>query len=180
MFIYMYAIRENGGDRYGEITPAGVLYMPAVSPTVSADPDTPEADVRSKIMKKYAMKGVVLNSADIIEHMEHGGRGVYIPAKLKDGAVAANADSLATLEQLGAIFRRIDVLTSQMALSLYDGDVAAMPLKGDRYDGCAYCAYRSVCLREDDDPCREAETKSADEVYDELMREGEQDGTQLD
>ena len=180
MFIYMYAIRENGGDRYGEITPAGVLYMPAVSPTVSADPDTPEADVRSKIMKKYAMKGVVLNSADIIEHMEHGGRGVYIPAKLKDGAVAASADSLATLEQLGAIFRRIDVLTSQMALSLYDGDVAAKPLKGDRYDGCAYCAYRSVCLREDDDPCREAETKSADEVYDELMREGDRDGTQLD
>ncbi|MBQ9471773.1 MAG: PD-(D/E)XK nuclease family protein [Ruminococcus sp.] len=180
MFIYMYAIRENGGDRYGEITPAGVLYMPAVSPTVSADPDTPEDKLQKELMKKYAMKGVVLNSADIIEHMEHGGRGVYIPAKLKDGAVAASSDSLATLEQLGAIFRRIDVLTSQMALSLYDGDVAAKPLKGDRYDGCAYCAYRSVCLREDDDPCREAETKSADEVYDELMREGDRDGAQLD
>lgn len=180
MFIYMYAIRENGGDRYGEITPAGVLYMPAVSPTVSADPDTPETEIRSELMKKYAMKGVVLNSAEIIEHMEHGGKGVYIPAKLKDGSVSASAGSLATLEQLGAIFRRIDTLTSQMAVSLYDGEVAAEPLKGGRYDGCAYCAYQSVCLREEDDPCREAETKSADEVYDELMREGEQDGAQLD
>ena len=180
MFIYMYAISENGGGRYGEITPAGVLYMPAVSPAVSADPDTPREKIKAEIMKKYAMKGVVLNDAGVIEHMEHGGAGVYIPAKLKDGAVVAGAGSLATIEQLGAIFRRVDALTEQMARSLYDGEVPAEPLKGGGYDGCAYCAYQAVCLRGEDDPCREARTRSAEEVYDELMREEDDDGTQVD
>lgn len=177
MFLYLHAIRENGGERYGEIVPAGVLYMPAVSPTVSADPDTPEAKIRAEVMKKYAMKGVILDDPDVVAHMEHDGEGVYIPAKLRDGTVVANAGSLATIEELGAVFRRIDMLTRQMAQSLYDGDVAALPLKGKHYDGCAYCVYQAVCLRREDDPSREAEDHSAEEVYEEMMREEETDGT---
>lgn len=180
MFIYLYAIRENGKARYGEITPAGVLYMPAVSPSVSADPDTPEAKIRAEVLKKYAMKGVILNDADVVAHMEHDGSGMFIPAKLKDGVVTANAGSLATLEELGAIFRRIDMLTARMAESLYDGDVAALPLKGKKYDGCAYCVYNAVCLHDEDDPCREAADRSAEEVFEELTGEGDHDVTQLD
>ena len=177
MFIYLYAIRENGAERYGKITPAGVLYMPAVSPSVSADPDTPEAKIRSELIKKYMMKGVILDDADVVAHMEHDGKGVFIPAKLKDGVVSASAGSLASLEELGSIFRRIDELTAAMAQSLYDGDVAALPLKGKKYDGCAYCVYHAVCLRRDDDPCREAVDRSAAEVFEELRGEGDHDGT---
>lgn len=173
MFIYLYAIGQNGRERYGETTPAGVLYMPAVSPVIAADPDTPESKIRSEIMKKYAMKGVVLADADVVAHMEHDAKGVYIPAKLKEGALSATPGSLATLEEIGAIFRRIDVLMTQMAQSLYDGDVSALPLKGKKYDGCAYCAYHAVCLREEDDPCREAVDRSAAEVFADLNEEGE-------
>ena len=177
MFIYLYAIRENGGERYGEITPAGVLYMPAVSPTVNADPDTPEAKIRAEVLKKYMMKGVILDDAAVIEHMERDGEGKYIPVKLKDGTVTASAGSLATLEELGAIFRRIDILTAQMAQSLYDGDVAARPLKGKKYDGCAYCVYQAVCLHEEDDPCREAQDRTPEEALEELKREVDDDET---
>lgn len=180
MFIYLYAIEHNGGERYGEITPAGVLYMPAISPAVSADPDTPQEKIRAEVLKKYAMKGVILDDVDVITHMEHDGKGTYIPAKIKDGTICASAGSLATLEELGAIFRHIDVLMTQMAESLYNGDVAALPLKGKKYDGCAYCKYQAVCQREEDDPCREAEDRSAQEVYRELMREEDDHGEKLD
>lgn len=180
MFLYLYAIEKNGKTRYGEITPAGVLYMPAVSPSVSADPDTPEAKIRAEVMKKYAMKGVILDDAEVIAHMEHDGNGVYIPAKLKDGVVSAGAGSLASLEEMGAIFRRIDLLTAQMARSLYDGEVDDLPLKGKSYDGCAYCAYQAVCLHTEEDPCREASDRTAEEVFEELKREEEHDVTQLD
>ena len=171
MFIYLYAIEKNGTPRYGAITPAGVLYMPAVSPSVSADPDTDPEKLRAEVLKKYMMKGVILNDADVIGHMEHDGKGVYIPAKLKDGAVSASAGSLATLEELGAVFRRVERLITQMAESLYDGAVADLPLKGKKYDGCAFCAYQSVCLHAEDDPCREAVDRTAAEVFDDLTQE---------
>ena len=180
MFLYLHAIRENGKERYGEITPAGVLYMPAVSPVVNADVDTPDEKIKADVMKEYMMKGVILNDAEVVAHMEHDGKGVYIPAKLKDGVVSASAGSLATLEQLGAVFRYIDVMMKRMAESLYDGDVPALPLKGKKYDGCAYCVYQSVCLRGEDDPCREAIDRNADEVYAELLREEDDHAEKLD
>ena len=89
--------------------------------------------------------------------------------------VSASAGSLATLEELGAIFRHIDTLTEKMAQSLYEGDVAALPLKGKKYDGCAYCVYKAVCLREEDDPSREAEDRSPEEVMEELKGKEDHD-----
>ena len=180
MFIYLYAIQSHGSQRYGEIIPAGVLYMPAVSPTVSADPDADTGEIRKELQKKFTMKGVILNDIDVVTHMEHDGKGIYIPAKIKDGAVSASVGSLATLEEMGAIFRHVDTLVKQMAESLYDGDVDALPLKGGKYDGCAYCAYQSVCLRQEDDACREAGDLSAAEVFDMLKKEVDDDGKELD
>lgn len=180
MFIYLYAIRENGGERYGEITPAGVLYMPAVSPSVAADPGTPDEDILADVEKQYAMKGVIVDDPDVVAHMERDGKGIYIPAKLKGGVVSAKAGSLATLEELGAIFRRIDVLMTQMAQALYDGDVSDLPLKSRKYDGCSYCAYAAVCLHKEEDPCREAVDRKPDEAMLEIMREGDDYGEKLD
>lgn len=164
MFLYLSAIERGATERYGVTTPAGVLYMPAVSPSVSADGTADEQSVRNEILKKYTMKGVILDDNRIITAMEHDGKGVYIPVKLKGDAVSAGSGSLATLEELGAIFKRIDMLVSQMAQSLYDGNVDALPLMGD-YDACKYCRYRAVCLRDDDMPCREGKHMKKDELF---------------
>lgn len=171
MFLYLYTIEKNGAQRYGEITPAGVLYMPAISPNLSAEPGTPPEDIESEMRKKFCMKGVLLNDADVIIHMEHDGKGIYIPAMIKNDSVRASAGSLATLEELGAIFRRIELLVKKMAQSLYDGDVAVLPLKGGKYDGCEHCCYNSVCLREEDGPSREAKKRTPEEAFNELLRE---------
>ena len=171
MFLYLYAIESNGSERYGEsVKPAGVLYMPSVSPSVSADYGADEDSVQREVLKEYRMRGVILDDADVLTAMEHDRKGTYIPVSFKGEEISAGADSLATLEQLGAIFRRIDLLLTQMAESLYDGDVAALPLKG-AYDGCQYCRYSAVCLRDEDDPEREGEPLTKDEFYDLLNGE---------
>ena len=171
MFLYLSAIKSGGEARYGgAITPAGVLYMPAVSPTVSADYGADEDSIRREVLKEYRMRGVVLDDEDVITAMEHDKKGVYIPVTFKGDTVSAGEESLATLEQMGAIFRRIDFLLKQMAEALFDGEVGAVPLKGE-YDGCQYCRYSAVCLRDEDDPAREGVKLSKDEVYDDLTGE---------
>lgn len=175
MFLYMSAIRSGAEERYGEgIQPAGVLYMPAVSASVSVDADTDEDKIRAELLKEYTMRGVLLNDIDVLTSMEHDRNGVYIPVAFKGDTVRAGADNLATLEELGSIFRRVDVLLGQMAQSLYDGDVDALPLKG-AYDGCEYCRYRSVCRRREEDPCREGAPMSKDEFYSNISEEAKDD-----
>ena len=165
MFLYLSAIRRGAEERYGEgIVPAGVLYMPAVSPSVSADYGADEDSILQKVLKEYTMRGVVLEDIDVLSMMEHDLKGRYIPVAVKGDSLPGGSESLATLEQMGAIFRRIDVLLCRMAESLYDGDVGAVPLKGE-YDGCKYCRYSAVCLRREDDPCRDGVKLSKDEVY---------------
>lgn len=176
MFLYLSAIERGAGERYGEnLTPAGVLYMPAVSPTISASSTADEKEVRKKILEKYTMKGLILDDESVLTAMEHDGKGVYIPVKFNGEKITAGAGSLATIEELGSIFKRIDVLVSQMAESLYDGNVDALPLKGD-YDACKYCRYRSVCLRDDNAPYRDGKHMSKAELFAQLGGKEEDDG----
>ena len=37
MLLYLHSIEASGGDKYGEIVPAGILYMPATVPYISSD-----------------------------------------------------------------------------------------------------------------------------------------------
>jgi ATP-dependent helicase/nuclease subunit B len=171
----MSAIKSGGGDRYGEITPAGVLYMPAVSAAASVGYGADEEEIKKEILKQYTMRGVVLDDIDVLTAMERERMGKYIPVAFKGDQVKAGTDSLATLEQMGAIFKRIDVLLTQMARSLYEGDVSALPLKGKKYDGCAYCKYNAVCLRDEDDPCREGEEMTKDAFYQAITEEADED-----
>ena len=180
MFLYLSAIERGAVERYGgEITPAGVLYMPAVSPSVSADATADEKAVRKKILEKYTMKGLILDDERVIAAMEHDGKGVYIPVKFNGERVTAGAGSLATVEELGAIFKRIDLLVSQMAQSLYNGNVDALPLLGD-YDACKYCRYRSVCLRDDNAPYREGVHMNKAELFAQLAGKEDDDGENMD
>ncbi len=175
MFLYLSAIERGAGERYGDdLTPAGVLYMPAVSPSVSADGTEDAAAVRKKISEQYTMKGVILDDNRIITAMEHDGKGVYIPVKLSGDKVTAGAGSLATLEELGAIFKRIDLLVCRMAESLYEGNVDAMPLSGD-YDACQYCRYHAVCMRDDGAPSREGRHMSKAELFERLGGKEDED-----
>lgn len=176
MFLYLSAVERGAGARYGgELTPAGVLYMPAVSPSVSADGTADDGSVRRKILEKYTMKGVILEDNAIITAMEHDGKGIYIPVKLSGDKITSGKGSLATLEELGAIAGHIDDLVTRMAEALYEGNVDALPLKGD-YDACKYCRYRAVCLRDDDAPSREGRHLSKAELFAQLSGEEDQDG----
>ncbi len=171
MLLYLSAIDAGGAQRYGDrITPAGVLYMPAVSPSVNADSAQSAQDIALLRERQYTMHGIVLDDPEVLAGMERELRGLYIPVTVKGDRITAGADNLASLEQLGAIFRRIDTLIAGMAEALYDGEIGAVPLKGG-YDACDWCPYMAVCTRREDDPERRIEKQSADEVYDELMRE---------
>ena len=175
MLIYMSAIESGGKLRYGEnIIPAGVLYMPAVSPTVAAEyTDDPEK-LSDAVSKKLTMHGIVLDDPDVLSAMEHDGAGRYIPVTVKGDTISAGADNLASLEQMGAIFRRIDVLISQMATALREGEIADVPAKGV-YDACEWCPYMAVCTHREDDPSREIEKRGKAEVYAELCKDGDED-----
>lgn len=170
MLIYLAALSENGAERYGALQPAGVLYMPANRPAVSAGRGAETEKLRAEAEKKLRMDGLVLDDPEIIAAMERDGAGKYLPVALKDG-VPARRDHVVTQEELTRVMRHIRSLVSAMAKELHGGNVAAVPLSGD-YDACAWCPYSAVCGHERDDPVREMVKWDRQQLMQELGKDG--------
>ena len=173
MLLYLHFIGENGRERYGEITPAGILYMPAGVPVISAD-GLSEEQIESKISDNYKMNGLLLDDVRVIKGMDKTESGTYIPVKIKGGSPAA-CKSLATLAQFGQLFKKLDLITAEMGRALYSGSVEASPVKG-AHDACQYCPYDSVCAYRAGEP-RNTFAVDNEKVFEELSNEfgGERD-----
>ncbi len=166
MLIYLAAICENGGERYGTVAPAGVLYMPANRPVISASRGVSADKLEEEAAKKLRMDGLVLDDAEVISAMERGANGKYIPVALKDGA-PAKRDHVVSEQELNGVMKHIKSLVGSMVRELHGGQVAAVPLAGD-YDACAWCPYAAVCGHEQDDPTRDMQRWDRDAAIQEL------------
>ncbi|MEG0017310.1 MAG: PD-(D/E)XK nuclease family protein [Hydrogenoanaerobacterium sp.] len=189
MLIYLFTLKNNGKNELAGAVPAGVLYMPARTKYSTLERESSDAQVAEDQDKNMKMNGLLLESVDVITGMEHGAQGVYIPAyiktKEKTTGRAANKKTecvteicgdVATLAELGRLEAHINRLVSGMAESLHDGEAGALPTYTKRYDKtCEYCDYRPVCTREDDEPKKELEQMSRDEIFALIAKNEEED-----
>ncbi len=167
MLIYLSVLSRHSGDYFdGEVVPAGVLYMPAVVPVIDMAFDSNESAVLKERMKKLRMNGLVLSDMDVLEGMEQDVAGVYIPVSSKGDSVKGT-DNLASLEEFGAIFSKIDALIGEMATELSLGKVDATPA-AVCYDACEYCPYSSVCGHREGDTVRNIFKLDRKEILKEL------------
>lgn len=173
MLIYMMTLWQNGASRYGEVLPAGLLYMPSKTPMIKAEDGLEGAALEKKQMKKMRMNGLLLDDEQVLRAMEPDVKGVFIPASLKKDGTLSATSSVATLAQFGALGRRAQKLLTDMAATLRDGDVDARPFVNDANDPCSFCDYRAVCGHEADDRVREPVCSSVEEVLASLEEETE-------
>ncbi|MBO5798333.1 MAG: PD-(D/E)XK nuclease family protein, partial [Clostridia bacterium] len=170
MLLYIFSLWDNGAARYGgDVTPAGVLYLPAKLPVVKVTADT-EAEQREREQTKaMRMNGLLLDNPEILEAMEADVAGLFIPAKLKKDGTPDAYSSVASLAQFGKLKHRVEDLLRQMGEQLHAGDVAAVPVSdGKQLDGCEYCPYKAVCGHEPGDATRMIDKTDAAEVWREL------------
>lgn len=152
MLIYLFAVWHNGAELYGDVVPAGVLYMPANAPPIRLGRSASHEDIEAEKIKNSRMSGMLLNSMDVVIGMEKDGEGVFIPAKLKKGVLEG---SLITLEEMAKLKTRMDEMIRKMAQSLHQGKIPAYPAVVDyKYPACTYCDYASACGLDSSTPLR--------------------------
>lgn len=163
MLIYLFAICENGAERYGSVTPAGVLYLPAKLPFVNISRELSDEAMDRERFKVMRTNGLLIDDPDVLRAMEPDLAGVFIPVSLLKSGAISKASSLATLEQFGRIRRRIQKILVEMVEQLHAGAVDAVPISGTK-DACAYCDYHDICCHEPTDPIRELTPKKLAEA----------------
>ncbi|MBR5540710.1 MAG: PD-(D/E)XK nuclease family protein [Clostridia bacterium] len=163
MLIYLFAICENGAERYGSVSPAGVLYLPAKLPFVNISRELSDDGMDRERFKVMRSNGLLIDDPAVLRAMEPDLAGVFIPVSLLKSGELSKASSLATLEQFGRIRRRIQKVLVEMVEQLHAGAVNAVPIGGVK-DACAYCDYHDICCHESTDPVRELTSKKLAEA----------------
>lgn len=172
MLIYMMTVWKNGRSRYGDVVPAGLLYMPSKAPVISVDGYEQDEKLETKQIKSMRMNGLLIDDERILQAMEPGIKGLFIPARQKIDGGYDKYSSVATLAEFGALGRRAQKLLCDMAKTLRDGDVDALPLIKDKKNPpCDYCDYRAACGHEEEDRCRTPQFNESKEVLDALSKE---------
>lgn len=164
MLVYLFSICQNGTGDLADAMPAGVLYMPGKTEFLSADRHAGEEEMAQAQNKALKMNGLLLSDPAVLEAMEADGAGIFIPARVKEGQIDAKS-SVASLEELGKLKRHVESLLLQMAKTLWQGDVPAVPLEEKQFDLCDWCDYRSICGREADGPKRCRQELSREEFF---------------
>lgn len=141
MLIYLAALIESGG-----LKGAGILYMPAIQPLVSAGRHTPGDKIEKEAEKKLKMNGLILDDSEVITAMEEKAQGKYIPVALKNDE-PSKRDYVLSEAQLEQVTGYVKSLVRQMKKRLLQGDIAALPLLANQR-GCQWCPYFPVCGKE--------------------------------
>ena len=142
MLLYLFTLAQNGGERYGPVIPAAVMYLPS-------DPPPAREEDADAVRRPYRMDGLVIEDRGIIEAMEPGAGGLFIPVKpMASGGY--KQDKVASLERLGQIKQHIEHIIVEMALAVAGGEISALPAVQDGRRVCEYCDYAAVCRHDRD------------------------------
>ena len=148
MLLYLFTLKEEGKDLFGgkEITPAGVLYLPARDAVVSGSRAMSEEERKKAVDKQLKRSGVVLSDPDVLSAMEHGEDGFrFLPIKVKTSG-EITGEALLSAEQLGKLERHTRKVLEEVAGELAAGKIAADPFwRGPQHNACLWCQYAAAC-----------------------------------
>ncbi len=150
MLIYLMCLWQNGKDRYGNVIPAGVLYLPAKPGDISLGRNAEQKKIDETRINNGRMNGVILCDERVISGMDSSGTGIFLSNKIikngKPGNYALTYDKFVKLKDA------VDEAVIKTAEELHAGDIEIKPTLSHPYERtCEFCDYRAVCRREDGD-----------------------------
>ena len=171
MLLYLFAIKANGKERYGDVVPAGVLYVPAKSASGRIGRDVTEEQLAADIIKEGRMSGIMLDDERVTHATDTENTGTVVATNRK-----GVYDNLINLAQLAALEKRVIDTVREMGSSLHLGEIPAQPKFGGTYKlPCKYCLYADICLHEGDSKENEYSGMKYADCLEILEEEGEKD-----
>lgn len=154
MLIYLFAVCENGTEKFVSPVPAGVLYLPAKTIEDKLPRNADSADILSAKLKNSRMQGLVLENTEVIRGMDKTVSGRFVPVTVKkNGDFSGN---LLSFPEFSALKDKVDENLRQMGTLLHEGVIPVLPACTDTKNlACKYCDFAAVCGYEDGDRQRQ-------------------------
>ncbi len=170
MLMYLFAACEEGGY-YSDCKPAGVLYTPLELGKIDIEQAKIEEYNQSAVDSELKTTGLLIDKKDVLEKMEHGIGGKFIPAKIKKDGTLGSSSSVVSESGMNSLKEFVYDYLSEAAEAMHRGDVSAIPLKYGKGTACSYCSYANICGNGEGKICREADSEKLKKAAEILGKE---------
>lgn len=152
LLLYLDAIlMQEGKDMDKEPLPGAVLYFKIDDPIVKTSKELSDEELQKEIMKKFKMKGLLIDDPEIIKEMdrEMDGNSLIIPARInKDGSLGKS--EAASAHQFQLLREHVKNIVVKQCENMLNGDISISPCKNNTSIPCDYCLYSSICAFDTD------------------------------
>ena len=155
LLLYLFCAWRSEGSSFkrelapdGEILPAGALYLTVKPGDPTSDVPVDAEQAREMMADTIERSGVVTDERDVLDAMDRGISGRYVPVSLKEDGTYKKSASLATLERFGELYREMGEVICRIADEMKSGVAAARPLEHHGSVPCKWCAMREICRKE--------------------------------
>lgn len=155
MLIYLMCLWDNGKEQFGNIVPAGILYVPANNSGEQLERNATEEEVEAQKIHNGRMNGMILEDEQVLDGMEKGCNGYFINAYVDEKGRMKG--TFLSMDGFVRLHKKIDEILKNMGQALHDGKIAALPVIGTssyKYT-CEYCDFKDICRRTENDASRE-------------------------
>ena len=158
MLLYLFAVCACGDGEFrrrltagGEnVRPAGVMYFSVMPGGASSDVAVEGDDAERAAEKSVIRTGRFIEDDDVLEAMEPGLNGEFIPVTRKRGG-GFKKGSVLNPREFDELRSLVESKVASAAADMFAGRSDALPLSFDK--PCKYCALRPLC-RNVDGKCR--------------------------
>ena len=162
MLLYLFALWKNGREEYQDVTPAGILYMPAGTVTPALPRDAGAEDEQRAVETAYAMNGLLLDDQTVLAAMEPDLSGRFLPVYL--GSKGLKGKYLASRKDFENLEQYTEGLIRTMSDRLRQGEISPDPYADGNFQPCLYCDYRQICGHEARDGFRSIRKTTLEDI----------------
>ncbi len=175
MLIYLFTLCKSPdegfktavkADESTRLHPAGVLYFLAGAPSISLDAPINDKQLEiGRIMQSIKRSGVLIDDINVLDAMERGLAGKYLPIRIKkDGELTAEHLRFSE-EEFEQMRETLTAKVKEISEDMASGRADALPYKDKKNDACKYCDMKFICRHsqnEDDDDGESEEESNGD------------------
>lgn len=153
MLLYLFTLEKHGKAVCNyEVTPAGILYVPAREAVVQGSPLMTDVELDKEVRKQLERKGLLLHDGDVLDAMEplNGAGPKFLPLKVSGRTGLISGDALVSAAQLGKLKKHTMGILDQIGREMAQGNINADPYWHNKdVNACTYCDYKAACHFED-------------------------------
>ena len=159
------------------VCPAGVLYYHIDDPVISVTGPLSDEDIRSSIMKKLKLEGIVSSDPEVLRLMDDkiDSDPCVLPVSMKKNGEVTSKKQVLSPQDLNVLSEYVSYRIKETGSDIMSGSIAIPEPDGKtRFTGpdCAFCPYLSVCGHGGGEMKPPSDMKDEDWIR--LMRQEEQ------